>query len=183
VLDDSLTVHATTIRSLWHCVWEPSNLGRLREGHRKFLYWSPPAIQSTWLSPWIFSILRPIWWGNINQVRQVLGEKLTKSDLMYTRSDTDHPIVPTTPLSLQIKWSLGRGTFAPDAAISSKLVNKSEILLCMKHWYVNYLGRKWWYFMLQAMESLTPTYHFSWDFEWLAVILNYNLQRCAQDHR
>jgi hypothetical protein len=43
--------------SLWHCAWEPCHLGRPREGHRKFSCWSPPVTQSTWLFPWIISVL------------------------------------------------------------------------------------------------------------------------------
>jgi hypothetical protein len=104
--------------SLWIGAWEPFHLGRPRERHRKFLCGSPPVTQSVRLSSRIFSMLWPIWWGNTNQVRQVMSEKLTKSDLMYARSDADHPIVPTTPLN-ESPIEMNKPTFVTPARIYS----------------------------------------------------------------
>jgi hypothetical protein len=52
---------------------------------------------------------------------------------------------------------------------------KSEILPCVKHRCINYLAENWQYFMVQVGESLTAIDHFSWDFERLTAVLNYNM--------
>jgi hypothetical protein len=134
VLDYSLTVHARTIKSgLYDTVHEsPPISADLGRGTANF-----PAGHLLPLNrpDYLHTPAYPV--SQYQPSSQVLGEKLTKSELPCGRSDADHPIVPTTPLATPFKI-LERGLFdllviGPDVLVDFFIQRTPPSHICLFH--------------------------------------------------